>query len=1002
LELRHIQSGHSLRTVVPLCLLLVCALLPASEAAEFRIESWTADTGLPIGSVNRVLQTRDGYLWMATFAGLVRYNGSTFEVFNTGNSKGLRTSRFVNLFEDREGALWVPTEGHGLTRYFHGEFTTYTTANGLLDNAAGDIFYDTEGHLLFDSPKGILEWRDGKFVRGHGTVPSVADPGKLIQGRTASGATWFTDPSGLHRYEHDRVSIDIPLQLDIKRVHEDRTGALWMEYEIRGGERVLARYREGKLKIFNKADGMPQFRTFGAVEDRQGAIWMGLRNGGGLIRIQNDRIARFTTVDGLAHNEVSTPIVDREGTLWAPTDGGLTWVGRQAITGYTPADGLASQNVYPILQDRHGVIWIGTWPGLTRYENGKFSRASAGPDLDVLSLFEDRSGRIWVGAWGPGLRYLNNGKLEVYPGSESAFSVVRTMAQDAAGDLWVGCSSGLFRLHNGKFSPLTARDGFAGREVHSLFMSRGGDLWIGHESGVTRYRDGVFTNYAEAQGFAGKVVRSFYEDAKGVLWLGTYDSGLFRFESGSFVRYTIAQGLVDNGAFRIFEDAHGYFWFTCNRGVYRVARAELEAVAAGRARTVTSVPYGKRDGMPSAECNGGGQPAGVQARDGKLWLPTQKGVAVIDPETVPTNNLPPPVVIEQVSVEQRPASLAGRIDVLPGQSNLELHYAALTYVRPDLTQFKYKVEGLDPDWVNAGNRRIAYLSRLPFGTYTFRVIAANRDRVWNTQGASVTLRVVPPFWRTLPFFLLTVGCLAALGALVVRRRARRLQRELALHDAFSRELIDSQEKERKRIAAELHDSLSQTLSIIKHRAALSLQNGSRPDAVREQMEEIAAAAGEALAEVREIVHDLRPVEIDRLGLTKALGAMVKKVSGSTAIRLATEIDPIDGFFSSAIEINIYRIVQEGLSNVVKHSEAADASVRIRRDDGGVEITLRDDGKGFAPEVAVNPQRRGSGLGLVSISERARIAGGKLQVQSAPGHGTTLTIRIGRKESHGRK
>jgi len=296
---RHVQHGLRLRAAAQLCLLAACALLPASQAAEFRIESWTADTRLPIGSVNKVLQTRDGYLWLATFAGLVRYNGATFQLFNTGNSKGLRTSRFVGLFEDREGGLWAPTEGHGITRYFHGEFTTYTVANGLLDSLIGDIFNDTEGRLIADSAKGALEWRDGRFVPGHG--PSIADAGKLIQGRTASGATWYADADGLHRYEHGRVSVTIPLHLDMKRVYEDRRGALWIEYEKPGAGRVLAVYRNGNLKNFTNADGMPPFRTFGAVKDRQGALWLGLRNSGGLVRIQDDRVTRFTTADGLAH-----------------------------------------------------------------------------------------------------------------------------------------------------------------------------------------------------------------------------------------------------------------------------------------------------------------------------------------------------------------------------------------------------------------------------------------------------------------------------------------------------------------------------------------------------------------------------------------------------------------------------------------------------------------------------------------------------------------------------
>jgi signal transduction histidine kinase len=476
------------------------------------------------------------------------------------------------------------------------------------------------------------------------------------------------------------------------------------------------------------------------------------------------------------------------------------------------------------------------------------------------------------------------------------------------------------------------------------------------------------------------------------LWLGTYDTGLFRYANGKFTNYTTRQGLLDNGAFQIIEDRRGNLWLSCNVGIYRVARQELEAVAEGRARSVTSVTYSKRDGMLSAECNGGSQPAGVRACDGRLWLPTQKGVAVIDPESIAPNVRRPPVVIGHVLVDQQPAGRSGAIEIRPGQSDLEIHYAALTFLRPELARFKYRLEGLDSDWVDAGPRRTAYYSHLGFGTYRFRVIAANRDGVWNMEGASIEVRSIPPLWRTWWFEALSGVALAALGRYFFQRRIRRLERERAAHEAFARQLIESQERERKRIATELHDGLGQTLSIIKNRAVLSLQ-AERQDRALAQMEEIADAAGEALGEVREIVYGLRPVEIDRLGLTKAIGAMVKKVSASSGMRIRADVDSLDGALSAETEMNVYRIVQEGLSNMVKHSGASDAAVEIRRRAQSVEIVMKDSGRGFSPESA------GAGLGLLSMSERARLSGGKFQVTSAPGQGTTLTIRIAAEAMH---
>jgi signal transduction histidine kinase/ligand-binding sensor domain-containing protein len=982
-----------------LCGAIALSLLGFDAEAQYRVGAWTADNGLPIGSVNRVLQTRDGYLWLATYAGLVRYDGASFQVFNVLNSKGLRTSRFVSLFEDREGDLWAATEGHGLTRYHGGSFTTYTVADGLPSDSVGGIFYDTEDHLLIDSSKGLVEWRQGRFVRSHPLIPSESDRPGLFLGRTASGAAWYMDESGLRRFEHDRISITIPLHLDFKRACEERSGRLWLEYGHPDGSRTLAFYENGKLTPLTQSDGVPPFRTFGCFQDRKGTMWFGLQNHGGLLRIQGGKVVRFTVADGLPNDNVGLPYEDAEGTLWVPTDGGLSWFTRKPVQGYSKADGVAAENTYPVLQDRTGTIWIGSWPGITQYRDGAFTDLTLQFGMkgqNVMSLLEDRDGALWMGTWGDGIRRLKNGRAEAMPIAVPPGKVVRAMLQDSTGDVWVGGIDGLARYHDGDFVPVSAADGFAGQEVFSLFQDREGSLWVGTNVGASRYSGGRFLNFGEPEGFTGKVVRSFYEDAQGALWVGTYDTGLFRYVNGTFTNYTTRQGLLDNGAFQIIEDGRGNLWISCNVGLYRVAKKELEDVAEGRAHSVTAVTYGKRDGMLSAECNGGGQPAGIRTRDGRLWLPTQKGVAVIDPESITPNVRRPPVVIEQALVDQQPAGGNGTIEIRPGQSDLEIHYAALTFVRPELSRFKYRLEGLDTDWVDAGSRRTAYYSHLGFGTYRFRVIAANRDGVWNLEGATIGVRAIPPFWRTWWFEVLSGAGLVGLGRYFFRRRILRLQREQATHEAFARQLIESQERERKRIATELHDSLSQTLSIIKNRAVLSLQ-AEEEDRALGQMEEIAEAAGEALAEVREIVYGLRPVEIDRLGLTKAIGAMVKKVSASSGVRIHAQVDALDGVFSVETEMNLYRILQEGLSNIVKHSGASEAEVQIRRHRESVEIVMRDRGRGFSPDSVKTGN--GSGLGLLSIGERARLIGGKFQVMSSLGHGTTLTIRITAEATH---
>jgi len=375
-----------------------------------------------------------------------------------------------------------------------------------------------------------------------------------------------------------------------------------------------------------------------------------------------------------------------------------------------------------------------------------------------------------------------------------------------------------------------------------------------------------------------------------------------------------------------------------------------------------------------------------------LWFPTLNGgVAVVDPEAVSFNATPPPVVIESVTLDRDTLDFHHPIAVRPGQSQLEIAYAGLSFIKPEHVRFKYRMEGLDRDWVETGNRRVAYFSHLPAGSYTFHVIAANSDGVWNEAGATIAVTVYPPFWQTRSFIALAALSCLALAGLAVRARIRKLERAQAAQEAFARQLLASQEGERKRIAAELHDGLGQNLLVIKNWATLA-RRALEPDSkARAPIEEVTAAAARSIEEVREIAHNLRPYHLDEVGLTDAVAAMVERVAEASGIRFWSEQDDLSGLLPPEVEINLYRIIQECLNNIVKHSHATAVELFVRRNAESLVIVIKDNGRGFDPAQVLRRKNRGFGLG--SLTERVRLLGGKESIQSEPGKGTTITVTL---------
>lgn len=764
-----------------LCLLLlmfinagtVYALDPKLALNQYLMDVWTTENGLPQNSVRVILQTRDGYLWLGTQEGLVRFDGVRFTVFNKANTAEIKDQSIYALCEDGEGNLWAGTEYGYLIQFRDGKFTS----RQLAQHGVFPLHRDRAGNLWMGvGADGLARLRDGKLT------------------------TWKTS-DGL---SHNTVRV----------IYEDKAGRLWI-----GTNAGVDEFQNGKFIHYTSHHGLSPGRVNGIVEDRQGTLWFGTQVGdadqGGLTEFRDGRFKIWTTRDGLSYNGISKLLADHAGTLWVGTNGGLNRLRDGKFAALTTKDNLPDDIILSLYEDREGSLWIGMLSGgLARLRDPRFltyARADGLSSDDVIGLQADRTGGVWA-ATTSGLSYVKDGKITRYTTSDGLpDNYVNDIFVDGEDNLWAATDAGVSRLRQGRFQTWMTRDGLSSNSVRSFSQDQAGNLWIGTNRGLDRFRDGrvtqylrneevpnftwtyllagqsgvlwagdgsgglalvrdeKLTNYPRQEGFP-EPVSKLYEDQDGCLWIGTTGNGLFRLKDGRFTRYTVKEGLFDNSAWAILEDGQGNFWMSCNRGVYRVSRQELHDFADGKISAVRSVAYDTADGLKSRECSSGG----ARTNDGRLWFSTVKGVAVIDPANLRPNTIPPSVVIEEIRVDgvKYPGNVAAWFAA--GSHSFEFQYTGLSLLVPHKVRFKYKLEGYDKDWVDAETRRIAYYTNLPPGDYKFRVMAANNDGVWNEQGAAFAFYHKPYFWQTWWFIGLCVLGLIGAGAGVNRIRTRHL------------------------------------------------------------------------------------------------------------------------------------------------------------------------------------------------------------------------------------
>lgn len=949
--------------------------------------------------MNAIVQGPDGYLWLGTFGGLVRFDGTSFTLMERTDASGRRhLDRVLSLEAGPDGTLWIGTEDGGLLRRRDDAYEVFTTADGLPDDRITALHLASSGDLWIGTERGgVTRFAEGRFETVS-EVDGVPLGSVLFITETTEGAVWVSDLARLVSVDGDVPSVVRPASMPFAGaerhlVLQDRVGALWLSFSDQ-----LVRASDGAHRRFDVPDGPVM------VEEPGGGYWIGTNNDG-LLFFRPDTIGatvrRYALPDGRLDFRVLSAHVDRTGNVWVGTNAnGLLRAKRNLFTAYTSENGLSHDVPTAIYESADGTVWVATncggvnaidpVDGTVRLYN---PRSSGNPDGDpcVFSLTQTPDGGVWQGSYGGGLSLLTPA-----PGEPSRYvdglpdSVVLALFTDRAGTMWVGMGSGgLAAVDDGQVeATYTTSDGLAHNSVRTIHQTRDGDLWIGTLEGLSHFTGTRFTDTVAD----GLHVRAIHEDGDGNLWIGTYGAGLILLRDGESVSISRDDGLADNVVSAILEDGTGHFWMSGNRGIYRVRRSDLLAFADGTLERVHSVLYGRGDGLRNAETNGGFQPAAWKDSRGRLWFPTLEGAAVVDPGDAEPNARPPSVRVEEVVVDGAASPFGDTVVVGPGRPNLEFRYAGLSLSAPDHLTFRHRLEGLEPGWVQAGARRAAYYPRLSPGEYRFMVSAANRDGTWSESDAQVWLQVTPPFWNTWWFRLaIAIGLAGALWGILHRRELATRQKQAA-REELSRRLIEAQEHERKRIAAALHDGLGQQLLVVKNRTLLALRSDDVDPAVRNQLERIDGVLTDSLADVRTLAHGLRPHQLENLGLSVALETMIESVADSAEITIDTTVDPIDGLLPPEAEINLYRVVQEALSNVVRHSGARRAAVQVRDGGGTIRLTVSDDGRGFRVRRDGGGDPEG-GFGLPGLAERVRILGGRLKVKSAPGGGTRIHASV---------
>jgi PAS domain S-box-containing protein len=1229
-----------------------------SLQAQYLLKQWTTENGLPQNSVNALLQDADGYIIIGTNGGLVKFDGIRFTPMAEIEAK-LPSKRITALCQARDGMLWVGTEGGGVTGIRGDSTVTFTSKDGLSDDVALSLLEDHKGLLWVGTRSGIhcidqnrvYAWKLDSTVTNEWIFHIVEDN---------AGVIWISGASGVYCNQGKQF-------IRVLKSHADEWHPMMLLAD-EFGNNWFADSHQMKYVHQSNTTSIPWYRkqctdgvTFLSC-DQDSVYWAGLPQGGlfWFSRSINKQPSDYIALEnGKKNFNIHCYFCDREGNRWFGTQGdGLVQIKNRTIDVFSSQLGLSNDILEAVMEDSYGNIWAGTnGGGINKIDPAghitSFKQMGEKENVFVWSLTEDHDHALWFGSYGEGVCRFMDGKFHWFTVKDGLCqNVVLALYTDHDGVVWIGTNGGLNKYDHGKMTAYRTKDGLVHNNVNVIYEDRSGAMWFGTYGGLSKFQNGTFKNYTKANGLSNNYVRAIYQDAEGALWIGTYGGGLLRLKNGVFKNISDREGLYDNIVSSIVEDSNQNLWMSCNKGIYRVLKSQLNQCADGVLPFVVSVSYGIADGMLSSETNGGFQPAVWMTKNGRLLYPTIKGLAVLPLSRVQPRVSVMPVHIERILINHVEYQPQHQIELPYRDYQIEIEYTAPNFLLPNQTTFQYKLDGFEHAWVDAHTRRTAYYSELPSGSYMFQVLAANSDGVWDSTAAGFQLVINPPYWRT--WWFLTLAAVMLLGivatirnlmqafarrrekeqkeyhqriaaseekyrtlfeeskdnifiataegqvldlnqagmemfgytskdalinirldywpvdyndhlrlismvrqhgfvkkyevslktqsggvfiglvtAIAVRdkrgnilsirgtiqditqiKRAeeelrkkeelyrnlveniselffvcdakgnityaspslytitgftlqdlvghsyvdfvmpedragvenhyracivqgvldtkcefralykkgtygwievvtriirddagnlleyRNLARDISdrihareLRDAFSRQQLQAQENERKRIAGELHDSIGQELLIIKNRALLAMDENNSKEEILEQLQEVSQIASQAIDETRQIAYNLRPYQIDRLGIKKALESIVSRMTRAANIALISEVDSIDGLLPKENEIHLYRIIQECVNNVIKHAQATQVSLKVQHLKNVLMISFSDNGKGFAVPIPKGQVPESSGMGLAGMAERVRLLGGTWHIVTSAEHGTRIEIIV---------
>lgn len=852
---------------------------------------------------------------------------------------------------DRDGVIWYRTTENGLGCFRADKSVTLPKDADIPGNAISAICVDTQGHVWVGSDRGVLEREGGHFQNRN---PTNA-PGFSVNGMTftGDGGLWVLENNGClwkwldHRWftVTQQGALEFRGLTDEFQLHGDRDGGLWV---INYGEAVWHVLPDGRIQKLTKQDGLPSTKIKCWFQDKEGNIWMGTEDSG-LVRL-------------------------RKRIFHVVQDGAV----------------LPDRNVCSVCEDQTGAVWVGTSSGLmARWQDGVMTpldlTAVAQPPIFDVTVCGDGAGRLWIGTVRGGVLVSEKGTLRRPFPSADVGTVARVLFADRQGRMWFGSELGLAYWQGGTLTKFGADEIGNPCHVTGITEDASGVIWVSTAtSRLLRYCDGKFQIFKSPATFSKAHFWCLACDTNGTLWIGTLGDGLVRFHDGTFVRIDSEQGLPNDYISQLLDDGSGNLWAGSQGGIFRMGLKTLNEVADGQEPTIRCEVYDRAEGLPTVECSSGFQPGCWRGRDGRLWFTTVKGLVWVQPKDLVLDSLPPSVLIENVRVDgslNREFPQAGKtleerfsgkpghpenfLCLGPGRHYVEFQFTGLNLSAPEKVRFKWKMEGLDLNWIYGGEQRVVGYGSIPPGTYTFHVTACNSDGVWNKTGATIGLIVRPFFWQTFWFKIMLV---LLAGGLVWTVFAIRISRIRAL------------QSERLRIARDLHDEVGAGLGTIALLGEFIEQHPTASDG-----QEVRQMARQTIDSLRDVVWFIDPTYSQMSDLVARLETTAK----AYLVGMELHFQQTGNFKTTELTLsfrrNVLPLFKEALHNIVKHAHATRVDIQVGNEANEFHMSISDNGSGFDPDNPV------AGNGLKNMHRRARDMRGVLRIQSSPVGGTTVSL-----------